>query len=152
MQTPEQLIYEIGRSALSDQESLVAGIRQRTGTLLAADALIASFLGGATLRAQGASPLTWIALAMLVAGLIVATVLLAPWPLRFALDTRAIYEALRRPAVADATELLVRVGLAHQKLHSANDEAVRRMARLSGALSALTVGQTLAWTAALVVR
>jgi hypothetical protein len=151
VQTPEQLIYEIGRSALSDQESLVAGIRQRTGTLLAADALIASFLGSATLRAQSSSPLTWIALATLVAGLIVAVVLLAPWPLRFALDTRAIYEALRGPAVADVAELLVTVGLAHQKLRSTNDEAVRRMSRLSGALAALTVWQTLAWTGALVV-
>lgn len=59
MQTPEQIAYEVGRDALSEQESLVVGIRQRTGTLLAAHALVASFLGSATLRAQGASPLAW---------------------------------------------------------------------------------------------
>jgi hypothetical protein len=34
--TLEQVTYEAGRSALADQESLVAGVRQRTGTLLAA--------------------------------------------------------------------------------------------------------------------
>ena len=48
MQTLDQIAYDTGRSALADQESLVAGIRQRTGTLLAAHALVASFLGGAT--------------------------------------------------------------------------------------------------------
>jgi hypothetical protein len=149
--TPGQLIYEIGRSVLSDQESVVAGIRQRTGTLLAAHALVASFLGSATLRAQGSSPLTWVALTALVAGLIIAAVLLAPWPLRFALDTRAVYEALGGGhASSDAAESLAAVGLAHQELHSANDQAVRLMSTLSGALAALMVWQTLAWTAALV--
>jgi hypothetical protein len=39
----EEITYEAGRAALADQESLVSGIRQRTGTLLAAHALVASF-------------------------------------------------------------------------------------------------------------
>jgi hypothetical protein len=43
--------YEAGRDALADQEALVAGIRQRTGTLLAAHAVVASFLGATTIRA-----------------------------------------------------------------------------------------------------
>ncbi len=58
MQMLEQITYDAGRQALADQESLVAGIQQRTGTLLAAHALVASFLGGATLRDQGCS---WLA-------------------------------------------------------------------------------------------
>lgn len=37
MPTVEEVTYEAGRSALSDQESIVSGIRQRTGTLLAGD-------------------------------------------------------------------------------------------------------------------
>jgi hypothetical protein len=40
VRTLEEITYEAGRSALADQESLVAGIRQRTGTLLAAHALV----------------------------------------------------------------------------------------------------------------
>lgn len=47
----EEITYEAGRAALADQESLVSGIRQRTGTLLAAHALVASFLGATTVRA-----------------------------------------------------------------------------------------------------
>lgn len=42
--------------------SLVGGIRQRTGTLLAAHALVASFLGSTTLQSRGLSPFCWIAL------------------------------------------------------------------------------------------
>lgn len=49
----EEITYEAGRAALADQESLVSGIRQRTGTLLAAHALVASFLGATTVHAQG---------------------------------------------------------------------------------------------------
>lgn len=45
----EEIAYEAGRDALADQEALVAGVRQRTGTLLAAHALVASFLGATTI-------------------------------------------------------------------------------------------------------
>jgi hypothetical protein len=47
----EEIACEAGRDALADQETLVSGIRQRTGTLLAAHALVASFLGATTIRA-----------------------------------------------------------------------------------------------------
>ncbi len=46
-----------------------------TGTLLAAHALVASFLGGATIRAKGLDALGSIALASLVLGLVVAAAL-----------------------------------------------------------------------------
>jgi hypothetical protein len=86
----EEITYEAGRQALADQEALVSGIRQRTGTLLAAHALVASFLGAATIRAQGLEPLGWIALAALVLGLCASAVLLAPWQLKFAVDAREL--------------------------------------------------------------
>lgn len=72
----EEITYEAGRSALADQESLVAGIRQRTGTLLAAHALVASFLGATTVHAQGLRGLAWLAVAALLLGLVDAAVLL----------------------------------------------------------------------------
>ena len=84
----EQITYDAGRSVLADQESLVAGIRQRTGTLLAAHALVASFLGATTVKAQGLQLLGWLAVAALLLGLVAAAVLLAPWRLKFAVDAR----------------------------------------------------------------
>jgi len=59
MRTLEDITYEAGRSALADQEGLVTGIRQRTGTLLAAHALVASFLGATAVRARGLHALGW---------------------------------------------------------------------------------------------
>lgn len=94
----EEITHDAGRAALADQESLVAGVRQRTGTLLAAHALVASFLGATTIRARGLDSLGWLALAALVAGLIVAAFLLAPWKLKFAIDARQLYDELYEEA------------------------------------------------------
>jgi hypothetical protein len=55
----EEITYEAGRHALADQEALVSGIRQRTGTLLAAHALVASFLGATTIKAVGLDTWGW---------------------------------------------------------------------------------------------
>ena len=66
MLTLEEITFQAGRDALADQEAVVAGVRQRTGTLLAAQALVASFLGGTAISTNGFH--VW----------------LAPWDLKFA--------------------------------------------------------------------
>jgi hypothetical protein len=153
--TLEEITYEAGRGALADQESLVAEIRQRTGTLLAAHALVASFLGATTLRDRGLSVLGWVALATLVLGLAAAAILLAPWRLRFAVDARDFYDKLRDQAVserrADTFDWLAAAGFSYQAVHTRNTSRVRRMSWLLGALAALMVAQTLAWLTVLVV-
>jgi hypothetical protein len=156
VRTLEEITYEAGRSALADQESLVAGIRQRTGTLLAAHALVASFLGATTVRAQGLHTWGWVALAALVLGLVAAAILLAPWKLKFAIDARELYDELyeqaAREAPADTLGWLAEAGYGYQALRNKNASKVRRMSRLSGALGVLMVVQTLAWLAALAVH
>ncbi len=103
VRTLEEITYEAGRSALADQDSLVSGIRQRTGTLLAAHALVASFLGATTVRqAHGLHAWGWVALAALVLGLVASAVLLAPWNLKFAVDARELYVELYKQALAEA--------------------------------------------------
>ena len=155
MQTLEQIAYDAGLRALADQESLVSGIRQRTGTIVAAHALVASFLGGATLQSRGLSALCWIALTALISGLVVAAVLLGPWRLRFAVDARTIYDMLYAQATAEAPTgtlgWLAEAGFIHQSLHGKNATRVHRMSRLSGLLATLMVSQILAWLAALLV-
>jgi hypothetical protein len=156
MPTLEEITYEAGRSALADQESLVAGVRQRTGTLLAAHALVASFLGATTVRAQGLDALGWVALMALVLGLVVAAILLAPWRLKFAVDARELYRDLYEQAVAEAPDdtltWLATAGYSYQALREENGPKVRRMSWLSGTLGVLMVVQTLAWLAALAVN
>lgn len=153
MPTLEEITYEAGRSALADQESVVAGIRQRTGTLLAAHALVASFLGATTVRARGLHTLGWVALTALVLGLFAAAILLAPWRLSFAVDARDLYDALCERASAEAhtstLKWLAGAGFGYQRLRETNATTVGRMSRLSGALGVLMVIQMLAWLAAL---
>jgi hypothetical protein len=152
----EEITYEAGRYALADQEALVSGIRQRTGTLLAAHALVASFLGATTIRAHGLTFWGWVALVALVLGLLAAAVLLAPWRLKFAVDAKSLYDNLyeqaTRESEAETLGWLAVAGYSYQALRSANTGRVTWMSRLSGALGVLMVLQTLAWLIALAVR
>jgi hypothetical protein len=95
----EEIAYDAGRGALADQQTLVSDIRQRTGMLLAAHALVASFLGAAAIRAHGLGPWGWVALGALVLGLSTAAVILAPWRLKFAVDAGDLYKQLYPEAV-----------------------------------------------------
>ena len=152
----EEIIYQAGRHALADQEALVSGIRQRTGTLLAAHALVASFLGAAVIRGHGLDAFGWIALGALVLGLGVAAALLAPWPLRFSIGARDLYNQLYRRVSAEAHDdglsWLAEAGYSYQAMREMNERKVRLMSWLSGALGVLMIAQTLAWLASLVVR
>jgi hypothetical protein len=151
----EEITYEAGRSALADQESLVAGVRQRTGTLLAAHALVASFLGATAVRDGGLDALGWAAVAALVLGLLVAAVLLAPWRLKFAVDARELYDELYWQAASEAPNetlgWLAAAGYGYQDLREQNAKRVRHMSWLSGALGVLMILQTLLWLADLAV-
>jgi hypothetical protein len=155
VKTLEGIVYDAGRDALADQEALVAGIRQRTGTLLAAHALVASFLGAATIRETGLDAWGWIAISLLVIGLVAASVLLAPWRLRFAVDARELhaelYEQARAEADAGTLGWLAAAGYGYQALREKNAGRVTWMSRISGALGVLMVLQTLAWLAGLAV-
>jgi hypothetical protein len=151
----EDITYDAGRHALADQEALVSGIRQRTGTLLAAHALVASFLGATVIRAHGLDGFGWIALGALVLGLAAAAVLLAPWPLKFSIEARDLYNQLYERASAEAGDeelsWLAEAGYSYQAVCEANEGKVRSMSWLSGALGVLMIAQTLAWLAALMV-
>jgi len=149
----EEIVYEAGRSALSDQDGVVTGIRSRTGTLLAAHALVASFLGATTVKAHGLHGFGWGAVAVLVLGLVIAAVLLAPWKLRFAVDARELYTELYAQAVdeaeADTLGWLASAGYGYQQLRDQNVARVRIMSGLLTFLGSLMVLQTLLWLAAL---
>lgn len=151
----EDITYDAGRHALADQEALVSGIRQRTGTLLAAHALVASFLGATVIRAHGLDGFGWIALGALVLGLAAAAVLLAPRPLKFSIEARDLYNQLYERASAEAGDeelsWLAEAGYSYQAVCEANEGKVRSMSWLSGALGVLMIAQTLAWLAALMV-
>ncbi len=156
LKTLEEITYDAGRHALADQEAIVAGIRQRTGTLLAAHALVASFLGAATIRAHGFEVWGAVAVAALVVGLLLAAMLLAPWQLKFAVDARDLYRELYEQAADEAPAgtlgWLAAAGYGYQALRDENAAKVWTMSWMSGLLGVLMVAQTISWLVALAVH
>jgi hypothetical protein len=153
VKTLEEVTYEAGRAALAEQEAMVTGIRQRTGTLLAAQALVASFLGGTALKGHGFHAVGWLAVLVLLMGLVVAAVVLAPWRLRFAVNARDLYEQLYRQAREEADlgslRWLAAAGFGYQDLRLRNARSVRWLSRLSAVLGVLMVMQTVLWLLAI---
>jgi hypothetical protein len=146
--TLEDIIYDAGRAALADQEATIAGIRQRTGTLLAAQALVASFLGSSVLRSDGFTGWGRAATITLVIGLVLAAAVLAPWRMEFSVDTRELYDQLDGETL-DEVPALVAVAFIYQDLRWANASRERTMRDLSAVLGVVTVVQTLLWMLAL---
>jgi hypothetical protein len=151
--TLEEIVFQAGRDALADQDSVVTGLRQRTGTLLAAHALVASFLGATTVKAKGLHGFSWAALAALLLGLIIAAVLLSNWKLRFALDAPDLYLELYDEAAdeaqSDTLGWLVSAAYGYHNLRRTNAKRVRIMGVLVTLLGVLMVLQTLFWLIAL---
>jgi len=151
--TLEEVVFQAGRDALSDQDGIVSGLRQRTGTLLAAHALVASFLGATTVKAKGLHGFSWAALAALVLGLIISAALLSNWKLRFALDAPDLYAELYDEAAAEAEAdtlgWLVSAAYGYHNLRRANAKRVRIMGVLLTVLGVAMVLQTIFWLVAL---
>ena len=103
------IMYEQAQKALEYQERQVNELRQRTGTLLGAAALTASFLGATTLKHGGAG------LPVALAGLALAVIVLSglyvlyPHELDFTPDVRRVYDRLA-PARHDPDRMLLDVG------------------------------------------
>lgn len=152
----EEIAYELSRTALADQEALVNGIRSRTATLVATQALVTSFLGDAATRGGSPDPWGWAAIGSLAVGLLLATVILAPWKVRFSLDVLDLYDDLR--AVADketGAETLGWLGIVsrlYQERMLSNGAIVAGLNRLSAALGVVTTVQSLLWIVAIGVR
>ena len=89
--------YDASLRAVDDQASVLDGLRSRAGTVLAAAALVSSFLGGQALRvSQHLSiwSLTTTAIAAFVVSAVLTLVVLWPFKFRFNLSAEAILDAV----------------------------------------------------------
>ena len=144
------IMYEQAQKALEYQERQVNELRQRTGTLLGAAALTASFLGATTLKHGGAG------LPVALAGLALAVIVLSglyvlyPHELDFTPDVRRVYDRLA-PARHDPDRMLISLAFGLRAIRARNGEVVDRLTRaLTAAVSALVV-YIVCWTWALAV-
>lgn len=88
-----ELAYTHSLRTLDLQQAALEDLRARTGTLLAAAALVASFLGGTTITRDGFDVWTALALGSLVTSTVFATrVLLPQTGLIFSIRGSALYE------------------------------------------------------------
>jgi hypothetical protein len=74
-----EVAYREAARALDEQLKVFDGVQTRTGTLIAAAAIVTSFLGGQALTSGGPAGWTWIALAAF-AGLLVVPLLVLRHP------------------------------------------------------------------------
>jgi hypothetical protein len=152
----EEIIYDMSRAALADQEAQVNGIRSRTATLVAAQALIASFLGDAATDGGALDLWSWTAIGALLLGLLLATTIVAPWEAVFSVDLRDTYRNLREVAQtendAETLNWLWVVSLLHHEQHLRNRKLAHRLTRLFAALAVVTTVQSLLWIVAIDVR
>jgi hypothetical protein len=146
-----EIVYELALRALDQQEREVGELRARTNTVIAAAALIASFLGAAAIREHGGLSV-WSVVALVVLVVTDGLCLYILWPreLRFAFDARKTYaglaELLDRPADAQ-----LRVAYGARDRYEEN-KATIDVFELVFQGAVLTLGlQTVFWAVALAV-
>jgi hypothetical protein len=92
----EQLAYDLALRTLGQQERVLEELRARTGVLLTATAIVASFLGGRALEKDGEAWLTLTGTAAAIGSILVAVYVLLPKAgFNFALHGAAVYEHFR---------------------------------------------------------
>src|SRR4051812_12816097 len=137
MPSLEERAYELAQHALVQQEGALTELRQRTGTLLTAASITASFLGAQAIARHGLTTLVALALIAFVGSLAAAIYVLLPKPrLIFAVNAPIIYEALYGKR-ADEREFHRELAYWLQSWRSANSPTYERMTRVFWIAAAL---------------
>jgi cytochrome c-type biogenesis protein CcmH/NrfG len=150
MLTPSlaQLTYEQAQKALEQQERQVDELRQRTGTLLAAAALSASFFGTAALGRDGIVTPIVLACVALVVTVLSGLYVLYPHEMVFATDARRLYDALK-PDHDNPERLQMRLAFGLRDTRERNGRRVDWLARCLAIASIALVVQIACWIWAL---
>jgi hypothetical protein len=143
-----QLTYEQAQKALEQQERQVNELRQRTGTLLGAAALVASFFGAAALGHEGGTtPVVFAGIAFAVT-VLSGLYVLYPHELEFASDARRLYDHLA-PDRDDLDRLHLRLAFGLRDTRERNGQRVDSLARCLAIAAVALVIQIACWTWAL---
>jgi hypothetical protein len=123
----EQTLHETAVRALAQQESALEALRARTGILLTASSLVASFLGGQGIARHGLSPWIILALASFAAAVIRSVYVLLPKrELNFSIDATSL--VAESTQANDEEAALRRIGLWLADLRLANEPVIDRTA------------------------
>jgi hypothetical protein len=144
------LSYDAGVRALDLQERAVDQLRSRTGTLLAAASLTASFLGGQTIsHTRHLGVLEILALVALTASIGLCVYVLMPKEgFTFSLNAAGVYEALF-PFADDEQEIKRRLIYWLEDFWQANQRQIDRLNRAYFWAALALVAQLVLWSVAL---
>jgi hypothetical protein len=128
----EERIYELGTTALADQERQVGEVRGRGSTLLAAGALIASLLAKPIFHdghPSGVGEIAATAVGLLGAGgvLLFVVLLLRPYALGFSVKAGATYRALWDQGILEQPMVDLALAEAFEERRSQNARVVKRL-------------------------
>lgn len=145
----EKLAYEVAVRGLDKQEGLLEELRARTGVLLAASSLAASFLGQQAFREPGPRGLAIAALAAFVVSIGASVFILLPKKnLIFAEAGTGLYEGLY--AVRDdMAEVYRRLAYDLDRFWESNDEKISWLTRSYTVAAAALVTEILSLAALL---
>jgi hypothetical protein len=142
-----RLAYEASLRALDHQRQALDEIRSRTGVVLAAASLSASFLGARAFDEHHFAILSFLALAALVMTLVVGTLVLAPrGEFLFSVSGTVLYQDLAE--VEDEAEQLRYVAHWLDQFWECNRSPIRKLARRFEIAAGALVVQILLWTLA----
>jgi hypothetical protein len=140
----EHLAYQLSLKALERQDRVLDELRARTGTMLAASSIAASFLGG---QAAGADSgvLTVLAVAMFVASIAALTYVLLPkGDLIFSVRGSVLFEEEFEEDV-ELAETYRRLAHWLESYHDANDLVVNRLFRYFRVATFAVLLQVVLW-------
>jgi hypothetical protein len=120
-----RLSYELSLRTLGQQEAALNELRARTGTLIAAASIVASFLGGTAIAKHGLDAWGALALAAFVASMALAIWVLLPREhLIFSVHGSALFEDELRADVFDIGETHRRLAYWLDDFHAENETKV----------------------------
>jgi hypothetical protein len=144
-----ELAYSLSLRALSQQEAVLNELRTRTGTLLAAAALVASFFGSTVINRDGFDAWTAFALVSVVASIVFAVrVLLPQGHMVFSVRGSALYEQESKEDVLMA-ETYRRLAYWLEGFYAANEPEIARLFRFYRLAVFALLAETALWCAQL---
>ena len=148
----EQLAYETSARALTEQESTLNELRARTGTLLTAASLVASFLGGRAIDLEGLSIFNVVGVIAYLTTIAVSVYLLAPKAgLEFAIRGSEAYEYFVRGG-ADLDEAHRTLAYWIDEKHAENKRRIDVLVILFTAACLSFVPEVVSWSLSLALH
>jgi hypothetical protein len=142
-----KLSYELSLRTLTQQEAALNELRARTGTLIAAASIVASFLGGTAISKHGLDPWGVLALVAFVGSIALAIWVLLPREhLIFSVQGSTLFEDEVRSDVFDIGETHRRLAYWLDGFHAQNAEKVAPLFRCYRAAVVLLLLEVLFWS------